>query len=207
MRVPQELQEITGLGFKKAYFQKINEIIEYLRSIVLTADNRHIALDQTASGITIRGIDSDSSSNAETAESEAETYSGPFTVTYDPAKKTASVTGGWAIANGTWLTVEKAQNLKLKDRGYVCVSATLKEKTWTTKIEVAEPSASKYPVAYAELKKVYLEGDAEAPEGVEVKTEGTGENAKRYYETFKIIQYHVAVAMFMVVKYCPGVPQ
>ena len=70
MRVPQELQEITGLGFKKAYFQKINEIIEYLRSIVLTADNRHIALDQTASGITIRGIDSDSSSNAETAEAD-----------------------------------------------------------------------------------------------------------------------------------------
>lgn len=202
MRVPQELQEITGLGFKKAYFLKINEIIEYLRSIVLTADNRHIALDQTASGITIRGIASDASSNTETSEAEAETYSGPFTVTYDLKKKSASVKGGWAIANGTWFTVSDAENLKLKDQSFVCVSATLKEKTWTTKIEVAEPSATKYPVAYAELKKVYLEGD-EAPEGAEVKTEGD----KKYYETYKIIQYHVAVAMFMVVKYCPGVPQ
>ena len=141
--------------------------------------------------------------NDYTIDSEGESYTGPFTVTYDPAKKTASVKGGWAVANGTWLTVEDAENLKLTDKSFVCVSAELKEKNWTTKIEGAEPSATKYPVAYAELKKVYLEGDAEAPEGVEVKTEGD----KKYYETYKIIQYHVAVAMFMVVKYCPGVPQ
>ena len=145
--------------------------------------------------------------NANENETEAEAYTGPFTVTYDPQKKSASVKGGWAVANGTWLTVEDAENIKLTDQSFVCVSASLKEKNWTTKIEVAEPNATKYPVAYAELKKVYLEGDAEAPEGVEIKTEGTGENAKRYYETFKIIQYHVAVAMFMVVKSCPGVPQ